>query len=308
MLFSILNFFFTAVIIILFVRYFVEPYRYYGFGPVMVGVITLTESILRPVKQNLPRRVSFLDEHLPLAAIAVVMIIRGFLIWLIGAGSMMGSAIVGIHLSPVGRLSLLHSLEASFCMGILLVAEMLVAFLFASLMISRRGIMMGSNAGFKCFQDKTFAVFQFAQKYIRSNNLIYLFLASSAIVLAIGAFSASILNFSFLYGGKIFLVTFIDCLFEMLLALIQTYWMVLLLAILSSWIGADHFSMVVQVVRSMSDPYLEFFRRLMPWARIDFIDLSPIVAFLCLNPGLVALLASIRGNILSRIMSAMAMY
>lgn len=294
MLFTILNFFFTAIIIILFIRYFVEKYRYYGFGPVMVTVITLTEGILRPFRQKLPRSVSFLDEHLPLAAIAVVILLRGFIIWIISAGSTLSSAAAGVHLFQIGRLSLLQSMETSLSMGILLVAEMTAAFLFASLMISRRGIMMGGNAGFMCFQEKTFAVFQSTQRFIRSNNLIYLFLISAGAILSIAALAASIISFSFLHGGAAFLATFIDCLFEMFLALIQVYWMVLLLAILSSWVGADHYSMMVQIVRSMSDPYLEFFRRLMPWARIDFIDLSPIVAFLCLNPGIVYLLAYIR--------------
>jgi uncharacterized protein YggT (Ycf19 family) len=75
-----------------------------------------------------------------------------------------------------------------------------------------------------------------------------------------------------------------------------------LLSILASWIAADQFSMVIQIVRSLADPYLGFFRRIMPWARIDFIDLSPIFAFLCLNPGLTYILITLRMTILKEIM------
>lgn len=302
MLFSILNFFFTAIIIILFVRYFVEKYRYYGFGPIMIAIITLTESFLRPIRKIAPQKVGLLTEHLPLAAIGIALLIRGLVIWLIGAGST--SVMARIH-ETAGSISLLHALAVSFGMGMLLVTEMLVAFLFASLMISRRGITMGGNAGFMCFQERTFAIFQFMQKWIKSNNLIALFLSSATIILLMGAFSASCLSLAFIYGSNSFSITFIDCIFEICLTLIQTYWMVLLLAILSSWVGADHFSMMVQILRSLSDPYLVFFQRLLPWARIDFIDLSPIIAFLCLNPGLVYLLMSIRMSILRQIMSTM---
>ncbi len=302
MLFSILNFFFSTILLILFIRYFVEKYRFYGFGPVMVTILTLTERILRPLKQIIPKSSLHLEEHLPLVAIGVTLLIRGIVIWILGESTLLD--LVRIH-GVSGRISILYAVAVSFSMGIQFLAELLIAFLFASLMISRQGVMMGGNAGFMCFQERTFAIFQWTQKYVKTNNLVSLFLISSIAILVIGSFLSSGISLTFLYGSKSFTISFILCLFDILLALIQIYWMVLLLAILASWIGADHFSMIVQMVRAISDPYLRIFQRWMPWARIDFIDLSPIFAFLCLNPGLVYVLMTIRVSLLHSILPSM---
>ncbi|MBN2327362.1 MAG: YggT family protein [Candidatus Omnitrophica bacterium] len=288
MLFTILNFFFTVIIVILFVRYFVEKYRFYGFGPIMVSVVTLTERLIRPLKQIAPKGAHRLEENMPLAAIGVILVIRGLAIWALGSGPLDAAAF--IHQQNSGGVSILSAMALSFSQGILLVVELLIAFLFASVMVSRRGISMSGNAGFMCFQERTFAVFRWTQQYFKSNNLMSLFLASSSLALIAGSVLASLFSLTFFYGSSFFYMTFIAYLFDVLLALLYVYWMVLLLAILSSWIGADQFSIVVQIVRAMADPYLNIFRRWMPWARIDFIDLSPIFAFLCLNPGLVYLL------------------
>jgi len=199
MLFSILNFFFTAIIIILFVRYFVDKYRYYGFGPIMVTVVTLTESVIRPLRKLSPQRAGFLSEHMPLVAIGITIFIRGLVIWAIGASST--SVMARIH-ETVGHISLIYAIAVSLGMGILLMTEMLIAFLFASMMISRRGLTMGGNAGFMCFQEKTFAIFQFMQRWIKSSNLVALFLSGSFVILIAGAFSASCVSFAFLYAAN----------------------------------------------------------------------------------------------------------
>ncbi|MGC9326236.1 MAG: YggT family protein [Candidatus Hinthialibacter sp.] len=288
MLFTILNFFFTVIIVVLFIRYFVEKYRFYGFGPILVSIITLTERLIRPLKQIAPQGAHRLQEHMPLAAIGVTLLIRGFVIWAVGSGPLDAAAF--IHQQNSGHVSFLLAMAISFSQGIVLVVELLIAFLFASVMVSRRGISLSGNAGFMCFQERTFAVFRWTQQYVKSNNLMTLFLASSSLALVVGSVLAALVSLTFLYGASFFYMTFIAYLFDVLLALLYVYWMVLLLAILSSWIGADQFSVVVQIVRAMADPYLNVFRRWMPWARIDFIDLSPIFAFLCLNPGLVYLL------------------
>jgi uncharacterized protein YggT (Ycf19 family) len=44
----------------------------------------------------------------------------------------------------------------------------------------------------------------------------------------------------------------------------------------------------------MADPYLQLFRRWFSWARIDFIDLSPIFAFLFLTPICTSILAQMQ--------------
>jgi YggT family protein len=277
--------------VVLFVRFFVERYQFYGFGPLLVSLIRISESIIRPLKEVLPRGALALRDHIPLAAIGVVLVIRGFVIWILGPGFAYPFLIRGI-LSP------LDAMAVSLTMAVLLFGEMLIAFLFASLMISRRGINMYGNGGFVCFQEKTFAIFNYFKKIIPTHNLTTLFLASSAMILILTALLAGVANLSLRSGLRDYEISVLVALFEVLNMLIYLYSIVLILAILSSWIGADQFSVVVQIVRSMSDPYLDFFRRWFPWARIDFIDLSPIFAFLLLNPLLTRMLILLQAYLL----------
>lgn len=297
MVYGILNIFFTIIIIVLFIRYFIERYRYYGFGPIMVAIVTLTERLLLPIRRFLPNDALVLRDQVPLLAIGVTLILRGFAIWLFNPTFMTG---VYIH-NAFGGLSLVYAMFLSFSMGIELLSVLLVAFLFASVMISHRGVHMIGNAGFRCFQENTFAIFQFVEKIVAIDRLVPLFLISSSCILFAGALFSSSLSLTFVYGSNLFLMSFIISIFDMLLALINIYWFVLLLAIVSSWVGADHFSIVVQVIRALADPYLSKFRRWFPWARIDFIDLSPIFAFLLINPVLVMLLTQVKINLIQSI-------
>ena len=298
MLFSILNFVFQILIVVLLVRYFVERYRYYGFGPVMVALITITERILKPIKRVVPRSALNLQDHAPLIAILVVLVVRGLCLWVLQGGS--HHPFIAIHAFENNRsVPLAYAMGASFSLGVKLIAQLLIAFLFASWMTSRRGINLMSNGGFVCFQERTFAVFQFARRYLKTDNLTVLFWASSIIVLLASAILSGVLNLCFMYGSEVFLKFSVIALFDMILGLLYFYWIVLLLAIIASWIAADQMSIIVQMVRAMSDPYLDTFRYYLPWARIDFIDLSPIVAFMVLNPGLVYILTMIQMAILN---------
>ena len=59
------------------------------------------------------------------------------------------------------------------------------------------------------------------------------------------------------------------------------YTIVLVLAILLSWFPeAENYS-IVRLIRSLADPYLKIFRRLIP--PFGILDVSPIVAFLFLK-------------------------
>ncbi len=300
MLFSILNLFFTVVIVVLFIRYFIERYRFYGFGPILVALVTLTERILQPVKQWIPKESYKLQEQTPLLAIGVTLVIRGLALWLLAGDST--NDFTRIH-GVSGSLNLANSILISFSMGFILITELLIALLFASLMISRRGIMMSGNAGFACFQENTFAIFQAAGRWIKTENLVTLFLVSSGAVLIAGSLSAVLVSRVWIYGSKAFGAALVMSSFEVLLTLVNAYLFVLLLAILASWIAADPFSMILQFVRAMSDPYLTFFRRKFPWARIDFVDLSPVFAFLFLHPCVVYGLMYIKESILRSLLT-----
>lgn len=297
MLFTILNFFFQVLIIVLLIRYFIERYRYYGFGPVMEAVILITEKILKPIKQLIPRSALSLQDQTPLMAIGVLLILRGLCLWLL-QGSFRHPFLAIHAIEHQFQVPLIFAMGASLALGVKLVAQMVVAFLFASWMTSRRGVNMGYNAGLACFQERTFAIFQFTRRYIKTENLTTLFWFSSILILVSAALLSGVLSLCFIYGAEVFIKFTIIALFDMILGLISIYWFVLLLAIIASWIAADQMSVIVQIIRAMSDPYLDTFRYYLPWARIDFIDLSPIVAFLVLNPGLYSLITMLQYAIL----------
>lgn len=62
---------------------------------------------------------------------------------------------------------------------------------------------------------------------------------------------------------------------------LQVYQLVLIVRIVLSWVDADPYNRLVQAIRSVTDPYLEFFRRAFP-LHLGMMDLSPIFAFLAL--------------------------
>lgn len=70
------------------------------------------------------------------------------------------------------------------------------------------------------------------------------------------------------------LITIIDLLF-------QVYTIMLLGRILSSWIPDFQNHRIVLFVAHYTDPYLNLFRRFIP--PLGRIDISPIIAFLCLG-------------------------
>jgi YggT family protein len=65
--------------------------------------------------------------------------------------------------------------------------------------------------------------------------------------------------------------------------LINIYSLVLLIAILASWIGADPYNPIVRFLRSATEPLLARVRRALPFVVIGGLDLSPIVVFLLLQ-------------------------
>ncbi len=61
----------------------------------------------------------------------------------------------------------------------------------------------------------------------------------------------------------------------------QIYTFMLFIRILSSWLPAMNEYRVMQLINQLTDPYLNFFRSIIP--PLGMIDFSPIIAFLCLT-------------------------
>ena len=293
MLFYVLNIFFDLLLIVLFIRYFVEKYQYYGFGPLLYAIVELSNRLLQPIRRRLPQAARILQNHLLLVAMVLTVLIRGVALWILRAPHPLAMV-----LPYQGLLGLPYALGLSVNMALTLIGEMVIAFLFASLMISRRGMTLGSSAGFVCFQEKTFAVFHFVKRGLKTDNLVVLFLAATLAILVGTSVLASLVCLSWLKGFLVFEWVWAVTFFEMIQRLVSFYLIVLLLTILSSWVAADQFSVMIQVLRAMSDPYLNIFRRLLPWARIDFVDLSPLFAIIALYPIALNLLAMLEATLL----------
>lgn len=63
--------------------------------------------------------------------------------------------------------------------------------------------------------------------------------------------------------------------------LFTCYVVMLSIAIISSWFPEIQDNIVIRFVRFYTDPYLAFFRRLIP--PVGFVDFSPVVAFIALR-------------------------
>ena len=58
------------------------------------------------------------------------------------------------------------------------------------------------------------------------------------------------------------------------------YSLVVMVAVLLSWVSPDPFNPIVQFLRSVTEPVFAWVREHLPFARIGILDLSPIVVLL----------------------------
>ena len=61
------------------------------------------------------------------------------------------------------------------------------------------------------------------------------------------------------------------------------YGLVIMVAVLISWVSPDPFNPIVQFLRAVTDPLFAWVRRHLPFAVIGMIDLSPIVVLLLVH-------------------------
>lgn len=65
--------------------------------------------------------------------------------------------------------------------------------------------------------------------------------------------------------------------------LINVYSLVLLVAILASWVNADPYNPIVRFLRGATEPLLARVRRALPFVVVGSFDLSPLVVMLGLQ-------------------------
>lgn len=67
----------------------------------------------------------------------------------------------------------------------------------------------------------------------------------------------------------------------LLLTFTNVYSFLILVYILASWVPEVHYKKWYRWIARCVEPYLQFFRRIIP--RIGIIDISPIIALFCLE-------------------------
>ena len=61
------------------------------------------------------------------------------------------------------------------------------------------------------------------------------------------------------------------------------YSIVIMIAVLISWVSPDPFNPIVQFLRSVTEPLFAWVRRRIPFAVVGMIDLSPLVVLLLIK-------------------------
>jgi len=61
------------------------------------------------------------------------------------------------------------------------------------------------------------------------------------------------------------------------------YSIVIMVAILMSWVSPDPFNPIVQFLRSITDPVFGWVRRRLPFAVVGMMDLSPIIVLVVIQ-------------------------
>lgn len=81
-----------------------------------------------------------------------------------------------------------------------------------------------------------------------------------------------------------YLGVIINAIGDMADAILQAYSILLVVAVLLSWVRPDPYNPIVRTIRMLTEPLLHFVRRIMPRAMLSLgIDLSPILLFFAIR-------------------------
>ena len=61
------------------------------------------------------------------------------------------------------------------------------------------------------------------------------------------------------------------------------YTIIVMIAVLISWVSPDPFNPIVQILRSATEPLFDWIRRHFPFVVVGMLDLSPIVTFFAIQ-------------------------
>ena len=72
---------------------------------------------------------------------------------------------------------------------------------------------------------------------------------------------------------------FIEAVAVILSRLLDVYKLVIIAAVLISWVSPDPYNPIVRALRAVTEPVFAAVRRLLPFATVGMLDLSPLVVF-----------------------------
>ena len=61
------------------------------------------------------------------------------------------------------------------------------------------------------------------------------------------------------------------------------YSMIILAAVIISWVRPDPFNPIVQILRATTEPLFDWVRRHLPFAMVGMLDLSPIIVMISIQ-------------------------
>ena len=279
---TIVNLLFDILIVLLFVRYFVDSGSAFQFGPILSMLRQVTDPVVRPVRQFLEQAAPRRAVWAPIVALPGVVLIRGLLFF--GADAMRTDA-VGANLNGFDPRVYGNGFMRSFEQAADSLFTVTAALLLASTLFTRGGFAMPASLGWQIFQDGTGNLFRFARAIWKVDRLWPLF-GGAVGLLAIAHFLfVAIVTLRFLQSARLLLVSECYFLLSAVGRLLGVYWFILVIAIIASWLafgGAGGDQPVVRGVRALAEPTFRFFRQFR-WARWGIIDFSPIFAFLALS-------------------------
>ncbi len=139
---GLLDFVVNAILLLLLIRFFLEDYTYYGFGPFLQTIYQITDFFCKPLRSFFRFRSARMQQAVPLIAIGLIIFVRG-LWWSFSGGTVD---------RPIA-ISALRGLSSSCLAFVDMIYVLAVGLLTAAVLLSKEGIIFYSSPGYQAFQE-----------------------------------------------------------------------------------------------------------------------------------------------------------
>ena len=238
-------------------KYFMEPYRFYGFGGVSSIVDWCTEPLCKRIRKIISLKTDDDKDLTPFLAILLLVIARGFLYWATISGAGLASPIPAFQYSFIALLSL--------------ITKTLTICFIISVLLSKYGVATYSIVLINVINDISFSIFRGMRKILKTENLFALLFSSiMAVILASGMIYMVLLMKLYLKAAILFEVGICTDTLSFFVFVIIVY-------ALMSWVAPDPHNPIVQLIKAIAEPFISITRRIFPWGNLGMIDFTPII-------------------------------